>query len=133
MHRLLYLFVMIWLTFGQFPVSAQVASDPEMTKRLARVESEQRSSQAETRQKIQQMETKLRQVEKDYRDTGTGLFLSGIFCALWAQYTRRSAWLWFFFGLILAPIALIVLVWKNADDLREGRMRFWTRDQSPEP
>jgi FtsH-binding integral membrane protein len=77
---------------------------------------------------MKQIESRLAKVEKDYRETGAGLFVSGIFCALWAQYTRRSSWLWFFFGLILAPLALIVLVWKNANDLSDGKMRYWTRD-----
>ena len=125
---LLQLFVLVLLSFGSTSASAQGRPDPEITKRLERVESKQKSSEAETHSKIQQIETKLSKLEKEYRDTGIGLFVSGIFCALWAQYTRRSSWLWFFFGLILAPLALIMLAWKNADDLSSGRVRFWTRD-----
>ena len=30
---------------------------------------------------------------EDSASAGIGLFISGIVCALWAQYTRRSAWL----------------------------------------
>lgn len=124
----LHLIVFALLSVGPTAASAQGGPDPEFTKRLERVESKQKSSEAGTHSKIQQIETKLSKLEKEYRDTGAGLFLSGILCALWAQYTRRSSWLWFFFGLILAPIALIVLVYKNADDLSSGRSRFWTRD-----
>ncbi len=45
-------------------------------------------------------------------------FLFGIFCAYWAQVTRRSAWLWFFMGFLFGPITGIVLASKNADDLK---------------
>jgi hypothetical protein len=124
----LHLIVFALLSFGPTSASAQGGPDAEFTKRLERVESKQKSSEAETHSKIQQIETKLSKLEKEYRDTGIGLFVSGIFCALWAQYTRRSSWLWFFFGLILAPLALIMLAWKNADDLSSGRVRFWARD-----
>lgn len=39
----------------------------------------------------------------------------GCFCALWAQNTKRNAWLWFFMGGCFAPIALLVLLVKNAE------------------
>ena len=123
MNRLLHKLVIAGLTFAYLSAFAQAISDPELTRRPARVESEQRS-QAETHHKIQQIESKLNKIEKDDRETSTGLFISGIFCTLWAQYTRLSSWLWFFFGLILAPLVLIVLVWKNANDLHDGKMRF---------
>ena len=41
-------------------------------------------------------------------------FLFGIFCAYWAQETKRSSWLWFLMGLFFAPIAGLVLLSKNA-------------------
>jgi hypothetical protein len=53
------------------------------------------------------------------------LFLYGVFCALWAQSTGRSAWLWFFLGLLFSVITIIVLLVKNSDDrrrLRRGRV-----------
>lgn len=40
-------------------------------------------------------------------------FLFGIFCAHWAQNTKRSALLWFFLGLLFAPITGLALLWKN--------------------
>ena len=49
-------------------------------------------------------------------DAGAVSFLFGAFCALWAQNTERSAWLWFFLGLFFSVIAVIVLLTKNADD-----------------
>ncbi|CAN4277629.1 hypothetical protein LJR125_000487 [Pseudoxanthomonas sp. LjRoot125] len=41
-------------------------------------------------------------------------FLFAIFTAYWAQTTQRSALLWFLFGLILPPVAGMVLLWLNA-------------------
>ena len=43
-------------------------------------------------------------------------FLFGVFCAYWAQTTDRNPWLWFFFGWLLAPVAGLLLLWKNAND-----------------
>jgi hypothetical protein len=60
-----------------------------------------------------------RQVREN-RDVGMIMFLFGAFCALWAQNTRRNAWLWFFFGLFTGPIAIFVLLWKNANDRTVG-------------
>ena len=55
-----------------------------------------------------------------YATTGLVTFLFGIFCAYWAQTTRRSSWLWFFLGLFFAPITGVVLLVKNADDAKPG-------------
>jgi len=59
--------------------------------------------------------------------SGGVLFLFGAFCALWAQNTNRSAWLWFFLGLLFSVITVIVLLVKNLlvknSDDREQRKR----------
>jgi hypothetical protein len=49
---------------------------------------------------------------------GATLFLFGAFCALWAQRTRRNAWLWFFLGLLFSVVAVLVLLYKNSMDQR---------------
>ena len=54
---------------------------------------------------------------------GAALFLFGVFCALWAQDTGRSAWLWFFLGLFCNVITVIVLLSKNSDDLARRRLK----------
>jgi hypothetical protein len=46
------------------------------------------------------------------------LFLFGIFCAYWAQTTRRSALGWFFLGWFFAPITGLVLLSKNSRESR---------------
>ncbi|NZA25874.1 hypothetical protein H0E84_05715 [Luteimonas sp. SJ-92] len=50
----------------------------------------------------------------DFAPYGLAAFLFAVFCAYWAQETARSAWLWFFLGLLLPPIAGIALLSKNA-------------------
>lgn len=52
----------------------------------------------------------------NYASTGLVAFLFAIFVAYWAQTTNRNAWLWFFFGFVLPPLAGLVLLWKNAND-----------------
>jgi hypothetical protein len=55
------------------------------------------------------------------RGAGTALaFLFGAFCALWAQNTKRSAVQWFFLGAIFSVIAVLVVLAKNADDLKQA-------------
>jgi formate hydrogenlyase subunit 3/multisubunit Na+/H+ antiporter MnhD subunit len=60
-------------------------------------------------------------MEEDFATVGFVTFLFGIFCAYWAQETSRSAWLWFFLGLFLGPIAGIVLLGKNNEDRQAKR------------
>ena len=60
---------------------------------------------------------------RDQAAGGCGLgMLFAAFCALWAQNTRRSAWLWFFLGLLFSVITVIVLLYKNSQDLALGRI-----------
>jgi hypothetical protein len=42
----------------------------------------------------------------------------GAFCALWAQNSGRNPWLWFFSGLVFSVVAVLVLLYKNANDRR---------------
>lgn len=50
-------------------------------------------------------------------------FLFGVFAAYWAQTTQRNPWLWFLFGWLLAPVAGLVLLWKN-DRVHAGEPRL---------
>ena len=68
-------------------------------------------------QRVQSLE---RQVDR-LATTSLVLFLYGVFCALWAQRTDRSAWGWFFLGLFFGPITAIVLLAKNAEDKNKAQ------------
>lgn len=59
---------------------------------------------------------KLESVIPDLSDIQFVAFLFGAFCALWAQNTGRNPWLWFFLGLFLSVITVIVLLVKNAGE-----------------
>ena len=56
--------------------------------------------------------------EVDSLPVGLILVLFGGFCALWAQNTGRSAWAWFFLGLLFNVFTLIALLSKNAREAR---------------
>ncbi|HSM51530.1 MAG TPA: hypothetical protein VLA75_09030 [Thermoanaerobaculia bacterium] len=56
----------------------------------------------------------------DYASTGLVLFLFGIFCAYWAQTTKRSALVWFFLGLFFAPLTGLLLLAKNGRERPRG-------------
>ncbi len=78
----------------------------------------------QTQPDVQLLESRVEHLEseiEDVRGTAAGayavvFFLFGAFCALWAQYTGRSAWGWFFLGLFFGPITVIVLLVKHRGD-----------------
>jgi hypothetical protein len=65
---------------------------------------------------LEQHMSKLDHDVKDAGDTGLVLILFGAFCALWAQNTGRSAWLWFFLGVFFSIITIFFLLTKNSND-----------------
>jgi hypothetical protein len=86
-------------------------------------------------QRVTQLEGRVSTLEQKITslgDQGLVLFLFGAFCALWAQNTGRSSWLWFFLGLFFSVITVLVLLSKNAQDRRDGssggRKRFDLED-----
>ncbi len=86
-------------------------------------------------QRVAQLEGRVSTLEQKITslgDQGLVLFLFGAFCALWAQNTGRSSWLWFFLGLFFSVITVLFLLSKNAQDRRDGscggRKRFDLED-----
>ena len=82
-------------------------------------------AQDDVNQQLQNLAQRVNQLESKeselltiaHREAGGGaLFLFGAFCALSAQNTKRSAWLWFFMGLLFSVITVIVLLSKNSHD-----------------
>ena len=72
-------------------------------------------------QRVSQLEHRVSTLEQKVRNQGLALFLFGAFCALWAQNSGRSSWLWFFLGLFFSVITVLVLLWKNSDDIDRRR------------
>jgi hypothetical protein len=72
-------------------------------------------------QRIDELDARVDRLRVRTNAGGLIAFLFGAFCALWAQNTRRNPWGWFFLGLFFSVITVFVLLWKNADDLLEGR------------
>ncbi len=73
--------------------------------------------------RLERLESQIQQL--DHRIEGAGFtggvcFLFGAFCALWAQNTGRSGWLWFFMGLLFTIITVCVLLYKNSQDREAG-------------
>jgi len=53
---------------------------------------------------------------------GCGLtMLFGAFCALWAQNSGRRPLLWFILGVFFNVIAVLVLLYKNSEDIQSRR------------
>ena len=69
--------------------------------------------------RITSLEARVSNLEHRASDAASGgaaMVLFGAFCALWAQNTGRSAWAWFFLGLIFSVITVLVLLYKNSQD-----------------
>jgi len=97
----LVLLILVVSFAGMAGLSAQDAS----SKRIERLEHQSG-----------EIQEKLNQIARKSPGPGPGpvLFLFGAFCALWAQNTGRSAWLWFFFGMVCSVLAVIILLYKNS-------------------
>lgn len=91
---------------GIFPAVAHAQPQPP-SENVSRLE-----------RRVKRLETKIAQIGNDQ---GLTLILFGAFCALWAQNTGRSAWLWFFLGLFFSFITVFVLLWKNSNDIDRRR------------
>ena len=87
--------------------------------------------------RISQLEQRLDGLDHKVNADGDAivvLFLFGAFCALWAQNTGRSAWLWFFLGMFFNVITIFFLLTKNSNDNFERREfgRTWRERRSGE-
>jgi len=74
--------------------------------------------------RVTHLETRVSSLEqniKQFASEGMVLTLFAAFCALWAQQTGRNAWLWFFVGGLFSVITVLVLLWKNAEDINRRR------------
>ena len=95
----------------------------------------QASAQSFDQRQYNRLERRVDSLEHSVRavgDTGGISFLFGAFCALWAQNTGRSPWLWFFMGLLFSVITIIVLLNKNSTDNFDRKVYGRaTRDLSP--
>lgn len=92
-----------------------------LENRMKQIESRQREAETGIQRlesRIQGLDSQVRQELVDRGDGAAGfvIFLFGVFCALWAQNTGRSPWLWFFMGLFFNIITVLVLLSKNASD-----------------
>ncbi|PQV63871.1 hypothetical protein B1R32_10878 [Abditibacterium utsteinense] len=88
-----FLLACLLMLSGVFSQSAPAQTPVPLQREIIRLRS--RTKQLESEVKTLS-ETK---PERNWpQNEGLAAFVSGAFCALWAQNTRRSAWLWFFCG-----------------------------------
>jgi outer membrane murein-binding lipoprotein Lpp len=105
---------------GTTPPSAEAQSVEQSVSQLESRVSNLESSRSSTQATIQSITSRLASAENrsSTASGGVAAFLFGAFCALWAQNTGRSAWLWFFLGLFFSVITVLVLLHKNSNDRR---------------
>lgn len=102
------------------------------------------SPDGQLRRELDQLQSKVRDLETDNRELernqrklidesggiGVVLILFGTVCALWAQNTGRSAWLWFFLGMVFSVVTVFFLLSKNFEDLRQQQLADRRRETS---
>ncbi len=82
------------------------------------------AAQREVDDRITQLEKDVQRLKSKVRDaasTGVVFYLFGIFCALWAQNTGRSALVWFVLGLFFNIVTVLFLLTRNAEGLRKSQ------------
>ncbi|HYH78762.1 MAG TPA: hypothetical protein VEX86_03175 [Longimicrobium sp.] len=114
------------------PVQGQVQAPPtrdvgaevrELRDHVNARERRRREETASLESEVRRLRQEVDRHGDDGEDTGNYgfvLFLFGAFCALWAQNTGRSPWLWFLGGVFLNVLVVIVLLIKNANDRRDA-------------
>jgi hypothetical protein len=103
--------------------TGQVKQLDRMEQQIQKLESTIQSLQIKNRL----VEQRLSRIASDSGEVGVILLLFGAFCALWAQDTDRSAWLWFFLGFFFHVITVLVLLRKNSRDRHSKRWEYDNR------
>ncbi len=97
-------------------VKAQVSAE-EILKLNQQIEAQNLEIQ-NLRNQLTSETSGLREKIDSYAPIAMVLFLFGGFCALWAQNTGRSPWVWFFTGLVFSVLAVIAVLIRNSEDNR---------------
>ena len=74
-------------------------------------------SDGELENRVSKLERKFEAFDRKAPGAGLALFGIASLCALRAQNTRRSGVLWFFLGLFFSGITLLVMLYKNSNDI----------------
>ncbi|QDV37733.1 hypothetical protein [Tautonia plasticadhaerens] len=106
------------LLLGLLATPARSQEDAGQVARLERTVERLESQVDRLRSDVRELEDRPhgKTIIEKHQVGWTVLLLFAGFCALWAQDTGRNPWLWFILGLIFNAIAVVVLLWKNAQD-----------------
>lgn len=107
----------------QFSFAGHSQADPLPAEHTFTLEERIKQLEVELAEKDQQQKNELNNLKNQvtsYAPMGMLLFLFGGVCALWAQSTGRNAWAWFFAGLFLSVLALIVVLSTNSHDMNNA-------------
>lgn len=113
--KTLFCFILLQLSLAGNTQDQELANEQKISleERIKQLEIQL----AEKDQQRQNEFNNLKNQVSSFAPMGMLLFLFGGVCALWAQNTGRSAWAWFFAGLFLSVLALIVVLSTNSHDI----------------
>lgn len=104
----------------QFSLAGNTQDMELPTEQKTTLEDRIKQLEIQLAEKDQQQKNELNNLKNQvssYAPMGMLLFLFGGVCALWAQNSGRNAWYWFFAGLFLSVLALIVVLSTNSHDI----------------
>jgi outer membrane murein-binding lipoprotein Lpp len=101
-----------------FPSDAETIR--ELQARVATLEEEVEAARDEAWAATRQAERARSAIAERSSVAGGLAMLFGGFCALWAQNTGRNPWLWFFLGLFLSVVAMVLVLYRNRPSARSA-------------
>lgn len=113
--KTLFCFILLQFSLTGFSQEEQLVSGQKLTleERIKKLEIELADKDQQQKNELNNLKNQV----SSYAPMGMLLFLFGGVCALWAQNTGRNAWYWFFAGLFLSVLALIVVLSTNSHDI----------------
>ncbi len=100
------------ILFALFFLQQNVTAQTETETRIAQLEKDVGSLKSKVTRLFSNVDDKI--------GPALVMYFFGIFCALWAQNTGRSAVGWFFAGLFFSIFTVLILLEKNSNDLKKN-------------
>jgi hypothetical protein len=107
--RLTIVVACLWLILMGFVLSPPAAAQTQ-------------TSSAQNTQAINDLEQRVFDLEREFNKFASGaliLWLFGTVCALWAIYSGRNPWVWFFFGYLFSFFTVLFMLAKAGSDKAE--------------
>ena len=101
--------------------SAGDSQSADLGARVVELESSLSKLRADTQEHGEEI-SRLDSVLDRAEEAGVITYFFGVFCALWAQNTKRNSLIWFFAGVFFSLFTVLLLLVKNSEDIRRRQI-----------